>query len=182
MANLGGFNPDEVPPDERVSLEPVPPGIYELEVIESELVPTKSGKGDILNLTHQITSGPFANRKIWTRHNFRHENATTQQIGQREISDLCRAIGHTGVIEDSLDLHGIPYQARVGIESDKNGQYADKNVIKRFLARDGAASVQRSAPATAASRTAPAPRTASAPPPAAGNGRPGWMNRAGAAR
>ncbi len=180
MANLGGFNPDDVPPDERGSLEPVPAGIYDLEVIESDLVPTKNGSGQLLKLTHQIVSGPYENRLIWSQHNFLNASAKAQEIGQREISDLCRAIGHTGVLEDSNDLHGIPYRARVTVERDE--VYGPKNVIKRFLPRDG---VEQAAPAA---RAAPAQRqgntpTRQAPPPAAaGNGKPGWMNRAGAAR
>jgi len=174
MANLGGFNPDDVPVDERDSLEPVPPGRYEMQVEDSDLVEAKSGRGHILKLTHKIVSGPHENRKLWSQHNFRHENAIAQQIGQREIANLCRAVGHVGPLEDSVDLHGIPFVGRVSIE--KQGDYEPRNVIKAFLPLNGAppaASTQQARPAPAQA----APRQ-QATPPASGAGKPSWMNRA----
>lgn len=167
------FNPNDVPPDDRSPMDPVPPGKYELQVIESSVAQTKSGTGVMLNLTHEIVSGPYANRKIWTRHNYQNNNPEAQRIGQREIADLCFAIGHTDALNDSNDLHGIPYMANVGIEKDKTGQYADKNKISRFLPRDGMAHVQAQARQQAA---APAARTAPAQTAPAGN-RPAFLNR-----
>ena len=92
----------------------------------------KSGRGQLLKMTHRIVTGPFEGRKIWSQHNYRHENEVAQNIGQREIANLCRAIGHTGPLDDSNDLHGIPYRARVVIEADKSGQYGPRNSIKAF--------------------------------------------------
>lgn len=180
MANMGGWNPDEVPEDERDNLDPIPPGRYELEVVDSDLVQTKSGKGMLLKLQHRVTSGQFENRRIFTQHNFQHENATAQEIGQREIKNLCAAIGHMGPLEDSNDLHGIPFMASVKIEQDKSGQYEPKNAISRFIPRGGAdaAPAQRQA-AAPRQNAAPAQRQA-APPANGGGGRPGWMNRASA--
>jgi hypothetical protein len=142
MADLGNFNPNEVPPDERGPMDPLPPGKYELAVVESDLVQSKSGKGDILKLTHEVTSGPFVNRKIWSQHNFRHDNPEAQRIGQREIANLCEAIGHNGPLTDSTQLHGIVYVGTVGMEYDKTGQYEPKNKIKYFAPANGAAPPQ----------------------------------------
>lgn len=174
------LNPNDVPPDDRGPMEPVPPGKYELQVIESSVSQTKSGTGIMLNLTHEIVSGAYANRKIWTRHNYQNQNAEAQRIGQREIADLCLAIGHTDALNDSNDLHGIPYMANVGIERDKTGQYPDKNKISRFLPRDGMATVQapaRHQAAASTARPAPAQKQASAPAANTGN-RPAFLNRA----
>ena len=180
MASLNGFNPDEVPADDRDSFEPIPPGRYELEVVDSDLVQSKSGKGMLLKLQHRVVSGSYENRHIFTQHNFQHDNATAQEIGQREIKYLCAAIGHTGPLEDSNDLHGIPYMASVKIERDSSGQYEPKNAIGRFIPRDSGTASQHSAPAQ---RSAPTPQQRQAAPPANGGGnRPGWMNRQAGAR
>jgi hypothetical protein len=186
MADLGGFNPADIPPDERDTLEPVPPGRYDMQVEDSELVEAKSGRGHILKLTHKIVSGPYENRKLWSQHNFRHENAMAQQIGLREIANLCRAIGHEGPLQDSLDLHGIPFVGRVTVE--KQGDYEPRNVIKAFLPPNGAppaASAFPARPATAQAlpRQQAVPRQQTAPrqqaaPPVGGAGKPSWMNRA----
>jgi hypothetical protein len=172
MAEMN-FNPNEVPEDDRGPMDPVPPGKYELQVVESAVVQTKTGNGVMLNLTHEIVSGPFANRKIWTRHNYQNANPDAQRIGQREIADLCMAVGHTSVLSDSAELHGIPYMATVGIEKDKTGQYADKNKISRFLPRDGAPTVNRPAAQTSRPAATSAPAQAAKP---AGN-RPAFLDR-----
>ena len=179
MASLNGFNPDEVPADDRDSFEPIPPGRYELEVVDSDLVQSKSGKGMLLKLQHRVVSGAYENRRIFTQHNFQHDNATAQEIGQREIKYLCAAIGHTGPLEDSNDLHGIPFMASVKIERDQSGQYEPKNAISRFIPRDGGTTAQHSAPAQ---RPAPTPQQRQPAPPATGGSRPGWMNRQAGAR
>lgn len=181
MANMGGWNPDDVPADDRDNLEPIPPGRYELEVVDSDLVQAKSGKGTLLKLQHRVVSGPHENRRIFSQHNFQHENATAQDIGQREIKALCAAVGHMGPLEDSNDLHGIPFMATVKM-SKTTPEYPDpKNEIGRFIPRGGAdaAPAQRQQPAQRQS-AAPAQRQA-APPANAGGNRPGWMtNRASA--
>jgi hypothetical protein len=174
MADLGGFNPDELPPDERGDFEPIPPGRYEMQVEDSDLTKTRNGKGKILNLTFKIVSGPYENRKLWSRHNFRNESAEAQRIGLREIANLCHAVGHIGPLHDSIDLHGIPFVGRVSIE--KQGDYEPRNVIKAFLPLNGAPAAAsapqgRPAPAKAAPRQQAAPATS-------GAGKPSWMNRA----
>lgn len=175
MAEMN-FNLDEVPLDDRSPMDPVPPGKYELQVVESEIVRTKSGSGIMLNLTHEIVSGPFANRKIWTRHNYQNANPEAQRIGQREIANLCMAVGHTGVLSDSTELHGIPYMASVGIEKDKNGQYADKNKISRFLPRDGM-NVAPMQPRQAVQQTPASTTPAASRPVAAAGNRPAFLQR-----
>lgn len=180
MASLNGFNPDEVPDDDRDSFEPIPPGRYELEVVDSDLVQTKNGKGMLLKLQHRVVSGPFENRRIFSQHNFQHENATAQEIGQREIKQLCAAIGHTGPLEDSNDLHGIAFVASVKIGKTTPDYPDPKNEISRFIPRDGGMSAQNSAQTQ---RQTPTTQQRQATPAATGGGsRPGWMNRAGAAR
>lgn len=180
MASLNGFNPDEVPEDDNGSFEPIPPGRYELEVVDSDLVQTKSGKGMLLKLQHRVVSGPHENRRIFSQHNFQHDNPTAQEIGQREIKHLCAAIGHTGPLEDSNDLHGIAFMASVKI-GKTTPEYPDpKNEISRFIPRDGVAGTQRAAPAQ---RPAPTQQQRQAAPAASGGGsRPGWMNRQAGAR
>lgn len=166
MASLGEtFRPHDVPEDER-NFDVMPVGTYELQVIESDVVPTKAGDGEILNLTIEVVNGPCANRKIWERLNIRNPNAQAQSISLRAFADLCLAVGKSEV-NDSEELHFIPFRAQVGIEKDKTGQYPDKNKIKRYLPAGNA-------PAPVQAKAAPAP--APAPAKAAGASRP-WGNR-----
>jgi hypothetical protein len=135
MASLGGtFDPNEIPQDER-SFEPMPAGDYPCQIVDSEIVTTKSG-GEMLKLTLEVTDGQYANRKVWDNLNIRNANAQAQQIAHRALADLCAACG-LGPISDSEELHFRPFIAALKIEQDKSGQYEPRNAVKRYKARGG---------------------------------------------
>ncbi len=166
MAQLPGtFNPDEIPDDDEL----LPAGKYLAQVIESEIVPTKDGRGQILKLTFEIMSGQYERRRIWERMNIMNHSETAQRIANQQLARLCKAAG-LGIIDDSEELHFRPVTIEVGAKVDETGRYRDQNVIKRFYPAN--ASNAEAAPPAAArqphpARAATAPTPASAPPPAA---------------
>ena len=123
------FNPDEV---EDTGSDLLPAGQYIVQIIESELAPTKNGKGQRLNLTFEIVDGPHAKRRIWEGLNIFHENAQAQSISQRDLKRICVAVGHTGVLSNSEDLHFKPFRARVAVQTDKTGNFDPRNAIKGY--------------------------------------------------
>jgi hypothetical protein len=172
MANLGEtFNPDEVPEDE---FEPIPAGDYLVQIVESEIGPTKSGNGQILKLTLEILSGEYERRRIWERINIVNQNPDAQRIAQQQLKKLCDALG-TGPIQDSEELHFKPVNIHVEIRQDKSGQYGPQNVIRKFWPADGAE------PAKPVTQRQSAPAAAPAKAASAATGAPGkrpWGNRA----
>ncbi|KAB1068883.1 DUF669 domain-containing protein [Methylobacterium planeticum] len=175
MAYLGNtFDPNEVPEDER-SFEPMPEGDYNVQIVESEIAPTKSG-GDMLKLTLEVIDGQFANRKVWDNLNIRNSNAVAQGIAQRALADICAAT-NTGPITDSEELHFKPFVATLKIEPSRtvgDRTYDARNGVKRYKARGGQ---------PPAGKSAPAQRTAAASlPPAQRSARPWGNGAAGAAR
>lgn len=170
MAQLS-FDSSTVAPQE--SLAPIPAGVYLAHVIESDVVPLKSGKGSGLQLTFQVLEGPCANRKVWTSLNIRHENQVAEQIAQSQLSAICHAIGVPRV-NDTVQLHGKPMRIRVTIRKDDTGQYGDKNEIKGFEPAGGAPRAPGQ-PAMPAAAYAPPPAAAPAQPAAA---TPPWGRRA----
>jgi hypothetical protein len=182
MADLGmEFDPNAVEPDDR-NFDLLPPGKYVVEITESDVVETKARNGLILKLTYTVVEGPATNRKIWQNINYKNASPEAQRIGQRQVSTICRAIGHDGPLTDSAVLHGIPMLATVGIERDKTGEYGDKNKVATVAPLNG----QAAAPAPVQRQAAPAqtrPTPTSRPAPAsAGGGKMAWPARAGAAR
>lgn len=177
MAHLNqAFNPDEVPEDER-TFEPLPAGEYQMQVIESEIKPTKENTGQMLVLTLEVLSGPHENRKVWDRLNIVNQNADTQRIAQRALADLCLAIGVPSVT-DSEVLHFKPFTARIGIRQDKSGQYGPQNTV-RYKAKGGVAPAQSSNPSTARqTQNAGAAATPQTTKPA---GNKPWRNKGAAA-
>lgn len=113
----------------------LPLGIYRLEVSASDVVPTKAGTGTILKLTYDaIEPEEFKGRKIFANMNIENQNAVAQQIGQKELASLCRAIGLSD-LSDSEELHFHAFTAKVGLEKPQEG-YAQRNRIVRFYFPD----------------------------------------------
>lgn len=160
MANLGmNYDPNSVEPDTGRP-EPVPDGRYVLHVIESDVVPTSTGNGTILKTTIEVFDGPLKGRKLFENFNIQHSNPQAQEIGQKQLSALCKAAGISSSISDSQELHYHPFEADVGTEperTDKNGKtYAPRNAVKKyhFEAAPPAAKARVATPAPAA-RPAP---------------------------
>lgn len=138
---LETFDPTTVPEDDR-NFDPVPAGDYQMQVIESEIKPTKSGDGQMLVLTLEIIAGPCANRRIWDWLNIRNPNADAQRIAQRALADLCLATG-VAALKDSEELHFKPFTGRVAVKEDKSGQFGPQNTV-RYKAK--AVGVAKAAP------------------------------------
>ncbi|MBX5010858.1 DUF669 domain-containing protein [Rhizobium lentis] len=134
MAQLGQrFNAQDHDTEQRGSN--LPNGIYVLEVSTSEVKPTAKGNGTILKLTYDVVEpAEFKGRKIFANINLENANAQAQEIGQRDLAKLCRAVGLDEVI-DSDELHFISFTAKVGVEKPRDG-YEPRNEIKRFFYPD----------------------------------------------
>lgn len=138
------FNAEEVPASERGEFELIPAGTRVLmQITEADIVPTKSGSG--LKYTATILTGEYENRKIWGFINVQNVNTQCENIGQRELADLCLAIGRPKV-DATEDLLFAPFEGTLGIQKDKSGQYEPKNVIKKYHAKDGEAPSKSAVP------------------------------------
>ncbi len=156
------FDATQVAPQQPI--EAIPAGVYLAAISESEVVTTKSGSGQMLRLTWDVLEGPMKGRKVFDRLNIANQNPKAEEIGQRQLSTLCHAVGVLQV-KETTQLHGRPCQIRVTIRKDESGQYADQNEVKDYRAING------QAPVTAAAAPAPAAAAAAkkAVPPWADN-------------
>ena len=144
MASLNGtFDATEVAP--AVPLEVLPPGKYLAHLIESEMLPTKAGDGQLLKLVFEILEGPSARRKIFDQLNLVNPNPTTVEIAQRALSAICHATGKLQV-GDSEELHLVPMTIQVKIRPPKNG-YGESNAIAYLPPERGAAPARSPRPA-----------------------------------
>jgi hypothetical protein len=111
--------------------EPIPVGQYVASIFNAELKPLKSGKGQGVNLTWDIEGGDHAGRRIFDLVIIAHENADTMRIGRGKLKDICVATGVTGTLTDLSAICHKECWVTVKIESDKTGQYPDKNRVAR---------------------------------------------------
>ncbi len=118
MASLAGFDASVVEP--QSAFEPIPAGKYLALISESEMKHTKNGSGQYLQLTFVILdNGPYSGRKIWARLNLQNSNRQAEEIAQRELSAICRAVSVLRP-QDSAELHNIPLAIVVGMERNKD--------------------------------------------------------------
>ena len=168
MARLGEtFDATTVEPNKPI--EPLPPGRYVVQIVNSEIRPTKDGMGQLLWLELDVLEGEYAGRKLFDRLNLINANPTTVEIAQRTLSAICHAVGK--IVDDSEQLHLIPLIADVKVQPPKNGYDAQNTLrympLERQPAPRSVASPARTAavarPATPAASPAPAARTGTAP-------------------
>lgn len=165
MASIN-FNAAAVEP--QADYSPVPAGIYAAIITQSDIVPTKWGTGTILELRWKIQEGNYAGRVIFDRINIQNDNPKAEEIGQRMLSTLCRAVGVMNLSETE-QLHNRKVNIKVAIDKDPTGRYADKNQIRDYRAPDLAAQQ------TVATVTAAAPSQQAVVPPKSGAATPPWM-------
>ena len=134
MANLNGFNANEVEP--TAPFEPLPAGKYLAAITASETKATKKGDGSYLQLEFTVLDGDCKGRKVWDRLCINHPNDLTQKIARGNLSAICRAVG---VMQpgDSVELHNLPVVITVKCKKRQdNGEIA--NEIKGYSSRAAA--------------------------------------------
>ena len=136
MADLAplGFNPAEVE-NMGDGFKVLPPGIYTVIIVESEVADTKNSGGKLLNLTYQVVDGPYMGDSLTDRINIVNKSDVAQKIGLSQLKNICEAIGHAGQLKDSTQLHGKPLSVKIGIESFKNkeGKELQSNRIEKRM-------------------------------------------------
>jgi hypothetical protein len=143
---LSGFDANAVEPSAPRAV--IPPGKYKAVITKSEERPTKAQTGSMLVLTCQIIDGPHNGVTLMDRLNLNNPNKTTEEIAQRTLSAICRAVG-VMMPNDSSDLHDKPLMITVKIKPAE-GQYSESNEIAGYEGCEGGAVANNaSAPAVA---------------------------------
>jgi len=124
------FNANEHEPQ---SFDVLPPGEYEVCITGSQMKPTKTG-GEMLELTLQILSGEYQNRKLWDRLNLVNSNPEAVKIANGTLSSICRAVGVL-TPKDSSELHNKPLIAKIAIQKATE-KYDESNKVKAYKPRE----------------------------------------------
>lgn len=127
MASID-FNAEAIEP--TTDFTPLPVGEYSAIIAASEMKATKSGTGQYLQLTYDIIEGQYKGRKIFENLNLVNPNSTAQEIAQRALSAICRAVNVMHP-KESEELHDKPLIIKVGIRP-ASGDYEASNVVKGY--------------------------------------------------
>lgn len=142
MANLA-FDANQVDPTDQ--FEALPAGDYPVIVVDSEMKTTRDNRGQYLQLTLEVIDGPYKGRKMWDRLNLDNPNQQAVEIAQRQLSQICHAVGVLQV-NDSVELHDKPLVARVKVRP-ASGEFSESNEVSQYKpinrnAAPGAAATQ----------------------------------------
>lgn len=142
MANLNGFNANNVEP--TTVLDPLPAGKYLAAITASEMKAIKSGSGSYLELEFTVLEGEYKGRKVWDRLCINHPKDITQKIARGNLSAICRSVG---VMQprDSVELHNLPLLVSVKCKKrEDTGEIA--NEVKGYESKSAAAGQPQQAP------------------------------------
>lgn len=162
------FNATEVQPASS-DFEPIPVNWYQFVIEKSELKPTKAGTGSMVSIMAKVQGPTHAGRVVFGNINYQNPNPQAQEIGQRQLSALCHAIGVLN-LSNVTQLCGIPFEARVKITAPTYNVAGDKDSGVLYEARNefqGFRAVGGGAAAPAGASSAPAAPSAPAKPAAA---------------
>lgn len=134
------FDPTEV--EVSVSYEPLPEGLYPVNITKVEMKPTKAGTGKRLLVFCKVTEGDHKGRSVMTGLNVHNPNPVAQEIGRKQLRELLQAVGMDGA-RDMSALVGKECIASVALKEAQNG-YPASNDIKAFRPRTGAAQPNQS--------------------------------------
>lgn len=139
MGNLG-LNIDETPPAQDTSV-PVPAGDYLVCPVEAAMKTTKAGTGQFIRVVFEVIDGEYRRRKLWQNFTWINPSEKAQEIGRGQFSAMCKAMGMSGIVDDTSEILQKPVIATVAIvESDWNGK--DENKITHYSAAPGVVKAQ----------------------------------------
>jgi hypothetical protein len=128
----GGFDAASVEPQQALqSGEPLPAGVYEFQITAADLKITKKG-GTGLNVEYIVIGGQHERRKVWQFINLKNHNPQAEQIGQAQLSALCRAV-NIPKLTDTDQLFGKILRISVKVRP-ASGEYAASNDVKGYEA------------------------------------------------
>lgn len=124
---LLNFDSSQVAPDTGVG-DPVPAGWYNVMIDESDVKPTKTGGGLYLECRFSVIDGQYAGRKLFSRFNIKNDSPVAQEIGYKQLSAVCHAVGLIGMVQDSQMLHGKPMKVKVKVRPAKDDYEASNDI------------------------------------------------------
>jgi hypothetical protein len=155
------FDSSTIEPSAPRDNEPLPAGVYTVEITNAEVKELSTGKGQGLNLEFTVIDPEqHARRKVWQMLCIVHSNEQTQQIAQSQLSALCRAIGINGVLDDTDDLFQRMVRVRTKVRAAQGNYGPQAEVIGYEPAGAGAPPVQRQAAPASTGAAAPWKRKA----------------------
>lgn len=110
------------------SLDPLPAGTYDVQIVDSAIKDAKSGNGRYLEFTFEVVRGEYKGRRLWDRLNIWNTNQDAAEIAKGALSSICLAVG-VDRLNNTEQLYRKPLRATVKIDMYQGNP---KNEIKGY--------------------------------------------------
>lgn len=140
MARLGVTIDPTAHSTEQNDFELLPNMNSKLEIIASDQ--REEGNNLALNLTVSVQEPEqYQGRRFWMWIDYQHSDPERQARGQRDLSKLCRAIGHDGPLDDDEHLlyrsfYGQVEQQPAGVSKKTGKPFKASNRLKKYYYPD----------------------------------------------
>ena len=176
------FDASKVAPQTPMDILPV--AWYHCEITAAETKATKGAKpGKTAAFEFTILAGEHKGRKLFANLNYENASAVAQEIGQRELSSICHAVGIV-VVTDVTPFIGkqlqVKTKTRKATPAEIEKGYEDRSEPGGYKALDGASAAPSAPMIPSGPPMPPAPPTAPPAPPVAAPAAPafppvGWQ-------
>lgn len=110
-----------------MGFDPIPEGTYLAMISKSEVKENQKKTGYYVLFHFVVLEGDQKGRKFFELVNYMHDSIQTQEIGQKTLATLRRAVlGADGPLPNTDVLHGVPIKVKLGI-LPAEGKYRAKN-------------------------------------------------------
>ena len=138
MARLNQtFYSDQLPRSADIAFEPVPAGIYEVQITDADLKTTRNGDGQYIWMELTVIRNPeFQERKFFANITISNPSQKAVDIGRAQLGDLLEVTGLT-VLDDTDLLKNKTLKVKVKVQ-DGTKDYPNKtNQVVAYLYSDG---------------------------------------------
>ena len=155
------FYPGQYPNSSDIAFEPIPAGVYEVQISDADFKTTKNGDGQYIWLELTVVKSPEYNGwKVFSRITITNPSQKAVDIGRAQVMDLCEILGFSGGFNDTDELKNKIIGVKVKVVDGTPERPNKSNDVTAYLYPDGHAPGKGplptgSAPAAAAPSDAP---------------------------
>ena len=117
----------DLPEEKERNFDPVPVGEYACVVTKCKLGENSKKNGSVISMEYQIIDGEFENRLVWDYLNVLNPNPKAQEIGNRRVRDLSKAMGKDLLDTDDFINEIVTLSLGISPETEK---YKASNTVK----------------------------------------------------
>ncbi|WP_418764648.1 DUF669 domain-containing protein [Mailhella sp.] len=124
--------------------QPLPPGDYEVTIVNSEIRPSRKGEQQVVFI-YEVSAGEHTGAQVFDRLSLWSTDTKTQTMAQRRLKSIAIACAHPNpnYVADTSEFHGRRMITRLALREYEGNTYQDVKAYMPLPAQSGAASAPR---------------------------------------